>query len=121
METLLLGVNGGDNTEAVITTVTGAVLGRGLGPASNHHRVGLDKACQALQIAVDRALAHAQSRGTEDTDYASQPLWIRKDSGISAAVFGLSGVDGPEDQAAFTEWLKQLGCSYKFLICNDSE
>ena len=39
---LLLGVTGGDSTEAVITTVTGTVLGRGLGPASNHHRVGLE-------------------------------------------------------------------------------
>jgi N-acetylglucosamine kinase-like BadF-type ATPase len=121
METLLLGVNGGDSTEAVITTLTGSVLGRGLGPASNHHRVGLDKALQALRIAVDRALAHVHSRSPDSMAPHQEPLWIRRDSGISAAVFGLSGVDGPEDQAAFSSWLTGLGCPYKFLICNDSE
>jgi N-acetylglucosamine kinase-like BadF-type ATPase len=121
METLLLGVNGGDSTEAVITNVTGAVLGRGLGPASNHHRVGLDKACMALRIAVDRAIAHVHAREAGPLSLEKDPVWVRKESGISAAVFGLSGVDGPEDQAAFSTWLQKMGCPYKFIICNDSE
>jgi N-acetylglucosamine kinase-like BadF-type ATPase len=121
MEELLLGVNGGDSTEAVITTLTGAVLGRGLGPASNHHRVGLDRACQALRMAVDRAIAQVQAREPGPSFPDQAPLWARPDSGISAAVFGLSGVDGPEDQAAFASWLTQMGCPYKFIICNDSE
>jgi N-acetylglucosamine kinase-like BadF-type ATPase len=121
METLLLGVNGGDSTEAVITTLTGTVLGRGLGPASNHHRVGLDKACMALRMAIDRAIAHVQAREPGPSSPDAPPAWARRESGISAAVFGLSGVDGPEDQAAFSSWLTQMGCPYKFLICNDSE
>jgi N-acetylglucosamine kinase-like BadF-type ATPase len=121
METLLLGVNGGDSTEAVITTLTGTVLGRGLGPASNHHRVGLDKACMALRMAIDRAIAHVQAREPGLSTPDAPPAWARRESGISAAVFGLSGVDGPEDQAAFSSWLTQMGCPYKFLICNDSE
>jgi N-acetylglucosamine kinase-like BadF-type ATPase len=119
---LLLGVTGGDSTEAVITTLTGTVLGRGLGPASNHHRVGLENARNALRTTLDRAAAQAQARtgGAHAVNGHADPQWIR-DSGISAAVFGLSGVDGPEDEELFSSWLTSMGCKYKFLICNDSE
>jgi N-acetylglucosamine kinase-like BadF-type ATPase len=108
---LLLGVNGGDSTEAIITNMTGTVLGRGLGPASNHHRVGLESAREALRAAVDRAIAQANARGGNGVAMTA----------ISAACFGLSGVDGPDDEDLFRSWLSEMGCTYKVRICNDSE
>src|SRR5687767_7099102 len=97
---LLLGVNGGDTTEAVIATLDGTVVGRGLGPASNHHRVGLESAQEALRTAIERAVAQVLVRRGGDT------IGSMEDVGISAACFGLSGVDDPQDEQLFSSWLK---------------
>jgi N-acetylglucosamine kinase-like BadF-type ATPase len=110
---LLLGVDGGGHrTQAVVATTEGELLGRGLGPACNHHRVGIDAAREAVSTAIQGALTQVHS-----DEGAS---WARS-SRISAACFGLSGVDGPQDEALFSSWLKGLGCGFKFTIGNDSE
>ena len=45
---VLLGIDGGGpTTQAVVADLTGRILGRGLGPVSNHRRVGFDAATKA--------------------------------------------------------------------------
>jgi N-acetylglucosamine kinase-like BadF-type ATPase len=119
---LLLGVSGGNTTEAVIASLNGTVLGRGLGPACNHHRVGFEAARDAIALAVERAFAQAYVRsGASLPGDAKNALWARDEGGIQGACLGLSGVDGPEDERLFSEWLKSLGCSYPIRICNNAE
>ncbi len=118
---LLLGVEGGHTTQAVIAASSGEILGRGLGPPSNHHRVGIDAARRALQTAIEGAYAQVHSRQSglrSLNDEASD--WIRSGR-IGAACFGLSGVDGSADEALLSSWLLSLGCKFKLTICNDSE
>jgi N-acetylglucosamine kinase-like BadF-type ATPase len=119
---LLLGVNGADSTEAVIATMDGVILGRGLGPASNHHRVGIERAQEALRTTIERAVAQVRLRGGwragAPSDAAASPI---DEMGIRAACFGLSGVDEPRDQEAFNAWIPTLGQRIKYIVCNDSE
>jgi N-acetylglucosamine kinase-like BadF-type ATPase len=117
---LLLGVEGGHCTEAIIATADGRTLGRGLGPPSNHHRVGIEESRQALTIAIEGAFAqvHALRAGRGAFDDAAS--WAQV-GGIGAACFGLSGVDSPQDEALYSSWLMTLGCSFKYAIVNDSE
>jgi N-acetylglucosamine kinase-like BadF-type ATPase len=61
MDDLLLGVEGaGQATQAVIAGADGQVLGRGLGPPSNHHRVGFENARRNLVAAIEAALSAAR-------------------------------------------------------------
>jgi N-acetylglucosamine kinase-like BadF-type ATPase len=107
---LLLGVDGGQrSTQAVLATPDGQVLGRGLGPPSDHHRVGLEAACRAIQTAIEGALAQRMgARG-----------W--GDARIGAACFGLADVDTANDEALFASWLRSQGCAFKYRIVNDAE
>jgi N-acetylglucosamine kinase-like BadF-type ATPase len=113
---LLLGVHGGQMTQAILTTANGEILGRGLGPASNHHRVGFENATNALTTAIDAAFAQTQAG---QAALQSQASWTN--GFIGAACFGLSGVDGPHDQALYGSWLKSLGCTFRWTIGNGSE
>jgi N-acetylglucosamine kinase-like BadF-type ATPase len=115
---LLLGVDGGGlTTQAVITTLSGEVLGRGLGSPSNHHRVGIDSACQALKTAIDGAFAQvAGSRAL-----AQRASSWAQTGNIGAACFGLAGVDSPQDESLFARWLQDHGVTFKYTIRNDSE
>src|SRR5687767_14155702 len=116
---LLLGVDGGGlTTQAVVATVNGEVLGRGLGPPSNHHRVGIDSACQALRTAIDGAFAQIPIARAAAGEGA--PGWA-KSGGIARACFGLAGVDSPQDAEMFSSWLADIGCNFKYTIGNDSE
>jgi N-acetylglucosamine kinase-like BadF-type ATPase len=117
---LLLGVDGGGQaTQAVIATADGGVLGRGLGPPSNYHRVGVDSARRAVKTAIERAFLQPRDEGS-GLGPSATTAWPL-DGGIRAAFFGLSGVDGPEDEAAFLPWLRGLGCKFKVAIGNNSE
>ncbi len=119
---LLLGVNGADSTEAVIATVEGTVLGRGLGPASNHHRVGVASAQEAVQASIERAIAQVRLRKAWKSGLpATHHSAAIDDVGIRAACFGLSGIDEPRDEEIFRSWLPTLGKQFKFVVCNDSE
>src|SRR5207245_481299 len=97
---LLLGVEGsGVKTQAVIADRRGSVIGRGLAGSSNQHRVGLDKAFDALAIAIDAATAQAPPLPSS----AATSAWGPR---IAAACLGLSGVDQPQDQTIFADWLR---------------
>jgi N-acetylglucosamine kinase-like BadF-type ATPase len=114
---LLLGVDGGGHTtHAVIATLGGDVLGRGLGPPSNHHTVGLEGACRAMKTAIDGALAQVSS----SRDFDRTASWTQSRA-VAAACFGLAGVDGPHDEALFADWLAKQGCAFRFRVTNDAE
>src|SRR5687767_2030906 len=89
---LLLGVDGaGQTTQAVVATMNGEVLGRGLGPPSNYHRVGIDNSQRALTTAIEAALAAAHRAPDKPQSWAAH-------AGIVGACFGLAGVNGPADE-----------------------
>jgi N-acetylglucosamine kinase-like BadF-type ATPase len=112
---LLLGVEGsGVKTQTVVADRQGNVLGRGLGPSSNQHRVGLSKACDALRIAIEAAVVQvpASSRSAGSSGWGGR---------VAAACLGLSGVDQPSDQSLIAEWLKQQGVTSACKVLNSSE
>jgi N-acetylglucosamine kinase-like BadF-type ATPase len=120
---LLLAVDGGGtNTQALVTDLEGNVRSRGLGPSSNVHNVGFERACQAITTAVEGALA--QVRGSQSPAPAAHGpgaggRW--RASGIAAACFGLSGVDSAEDEAQISRWLTEQAVAPRFMVVNDSE
>jgi N-acetylglucosamine kinase-like BadF-type ATPase len=106
---------GGTKTQALATDLEGKVLGRGLGPGCNMHRVGFKGCTDAVQTAVDGALQHLVGpRGRGD-----QPAWHAVP--VAAACFGLSGIDSPADEQRFTEWLVKQRMTTRFRVFNDSE
>jgi N-acetylglucosamine kinase-like BadF-type ATPase len=113
--TLLLGVDGGGSTtEAVVADIEGRVLGRGRGPASNHHRVGLDGFRQAMTAAIEGAVQDA----TGARPGANGHAWPQS---VASACFGLAGVDTPEDVQLVTTWARQQGLAAPLQVVNDSE
>jgi N-acetylglucosamine kinase-like BadF-type ATPase len=117
---LLLGVEGGHCTEAIIATADGRCLGRGLGPPSNHHRVGIEASRKALAIAIEGAFAQVNAQRVGLRSFEEGASW-QDGGGIGAACFGLSGVDSAQDEALYSSWLTGLGVPFKFAIVNDSE
>src|SRR5262249_22845390 len=95
---VLLGVDGGGSTtQAVVTDLGGHVIGRGLGPACNHRKVGFELATRALTTAIEGALGQVLGpRVGEGRAWSTV--------GIAAACFGLAGVDTSSDQELFTQW-----------------
>jgi N-acetylglucosamine kinase-like BadF-type ATPase len=117
---LLLGVDGGHTTQAVVANLNGDILGRGLGPPSNHHRVGIEAARRAVQTAIEGAFAQVHKTSHVRSITETGPAWVHSGR-IAAACFGLSGVDGPGDEALFGSWLQGLGCKFRFTVGNDSD
>ncbi len=112
---LLLAVDGGGTkTEAIVADVDGRVLARGVGPASNLHSVGFEQFSRSLSTAVDKAL-----RGVLGALTPGAPAW--RSARIEAACFGLSGVDGPEDEAEVSRWVREQRIAETFSVMNDSE
>lgn len=117
---ILLAVDGGGtNTQALVTDTEGNVQSRGLGPSSNLHNVGFERACQAIATAVDGALAQVRGPVSPAVAGAGSGRW--RAAGIAAACFGLSGVDSAEDEAQISRWLKEQAISPRFMVVNDSE
>jgi N-acetylglucosamine kinase-like BadF-type ATPase len=114
-ELLLVVDGGGTKTQAVVTDLSGAVLGRGLGPSSNLHNVGLEETCRALTVAIEGALIHVLGPAVR----AAGPGW--RSARIAAACFGLSGVDAPEDEAVISRWVREQGVAPRFTVVNDGE
>jgi N-acetylglucosamine kinase-like BadF-type ATPase len=111
----LIGVDGGGTkTQAVVSDLQGTVLARGLGGASNHKRVGFERACEAITGAVDGALGPVLSNKT-----TVRPLW--RSGRVAAACFGLSGIDSPEDEAPLLAWAKAQGFAPVLSVVNDTE
>ncbi|HUG53720.1 MAG TPA: BadF/BadG/BcrA/BcrD ATPase family protein [Vicinamibacteria bacterium] len=119
---LLLAVDGGGtSTQALVTDLDGQVLARGLGPSSNLHNVGFERACAAIATAVGGALAqvrapHSHGAGPAPT---GGPGW--GEAGVAAACLGLSGVDSAQDEAQVSRWVEQQGLAGRFVVVNDSE
>jgi N-acetylglucosamine kinase-like BadF-type ATPase len=109
---VFLGVDGGGSkTQALVTDESGRVLGRGLGPSSNHNNVGYDNTWRALEAAVEGALRPVLA--------AQGSCWA--ETNIAAACFGLAGVDSREDEQTVSDWLRRQGLKCKFTVLNDAE
>jgi N-acetylglucosamine kinase-like BadF-type ATPase len=112
---LLLGVDGGGSTtQAVVADLDGRILGRGLGPGCNHHKVGLDFATRALAIAIGGALDQVVGPRAGE----GRP-WSRAD--IPAACFGLAGIDSQADSDLIARWVREQGITADPVVVNDSE
>ncbi|MFO0723316.1 MAG: BadF/BadG/BcrA/BcrD ATPase family protein [Myxococcota bacterium] len=84
MSRLVLGVDGGGTkTQALVADEAGRILGEGRAGGSNYAAAGEEAAAQALRAAIDAALASAG--GSQER--------------LAAAGLGLSGFDGPPEQA----------------------
>ena len=64
-------------------------------------------------MAVDGALINATGRLPEGSTW--------RETGVAAACFGLAGIDGPEDEAQLTGWVKEQALAERFVVVNDSE
>jgi N-acetylglucosamine kinase-like BadF-type ATPase len=112
---ILLGIDGGGpTTQAVAADLTGHIIGRGLGPACNHRRVGFEAATKAMATAIEGALG--QVVGMRSGDGRS---WRRVR--VAAACFGLAGVDSTEDRELISKWIRQEGITPRAVVVNDSE
>jgi N-acetylglucosamine kinase-like BadF-type ATPase len=110
---LLLAVDGGGTkTLAVVADLEGHVLGRGLGPGSNPYAVGFLQFSEAVTGAVQAALRPVLGPQKDGFGHNGR---------IAAACFGMAGVDGPEDEAAVTAWVRQQEVAPSFLVVNDVE
>jgi len=115
---LLLGVSGGHTTQAVIAISDGTVMGRGIGPGSNHHRTGIEKARQAVLTAIEGAFISMHEAPELSLMPGTAASWATR---IRAACFGLSVIDGPQDEELFRSWLRSLGCQFPLMVGNDSD
>lgn len=101
---LLLGVDGGGSkTHAVLSDETGREIGSGAAGPSNYQYVGLVRAAQAIDTAIQQAFDQA---GLErrPADFAG---------------FGLGGIDTPQEIAEMKRWVIQRGWAHSFVIVND--
>jgi N-acetylmuramic acid 6-phosphate etherase len=115
-EVVLAVDGGGTKTQALIADLDGNILGRGLGPGSNSHRDGFEEGCKAVRIAAEAAL---QSVTVGRSNASGEPAWRR--ARIVAACFGLAGIDGPEDEAEFSGWVRREAITDNYRVLNDSE
>jgi N-acetylglucosamine kinase-like BadF-type ATPase len=112
-ERVLLGVDGGTHTQAVLSDLDGRVLGRGRGGASNPRMVGPETAKEAIATAVEGAfLAAFGPRARSTTDRRER---------VAAACFGLAGVDTAADEALVASWIREQGLASKLRVVNDTE
>ncbi len=111
---VLLGVDGGGSkTLALVSDLRGKILGKGGSSSSNHHRVGKERAFEALTQAIDAALLEAFRTPEGD------PTALRKR--IAAACFGLASVDRPADQKMFSHMVENHGLAPTYQVVNDAE
>jgi N-acetylglucosamine kinase-like BadF-type ATPase len=102
---LVLGVDAGaTKTHALVADGDGRVLGFGAGGAANWETAGIEGTAEALQGAVRGAL---ESAGVGEGD-------------LSAAGYGLAGLDWPSDEALLAGVLDELGIMSPRVIVNDA-
>jgi len=103
--TLVLGIDGGGTkTHAVIADADGTVRGFATSGPANWEVVGLRGAGESLREAAGRAL---QAAAAEIGD-------------VTAAVFGLAGIDWDSDLPRMTAEVEQLGVAGAVEVTNDS-
>ncbi|HKE17678.1 MAG TPA: BadF/BadG/BcrA/BcrD ATPase family protein [Kofleriaceae bacterium] len=104
---LFAGVDGGGSrTRALLGDAGGRVLGAGNGPPSNHYAVGADGAMAAIAGALAAAAAQAGLDSTPE---------------LTAACFGLAGVNRPADQELLERALRERGFAPRTAVVNDVE
>lgn len=95
---------GGTKTHALVADESGEVLGVGRAGPGNWEGVGLDGALAALRQAVGEALAAARTSPQE----------------VTAAAYGLAGLDWPSDEARLRPLVEELGLSGPSVLVNDT-
>jgi N-acetylglucosamine kinase-like BadF-type ATPase len=91
MPPIVLGLDGGgSHTVAVLLDGRGRDLARGVSGPSNHQSVGVEAAQQAVRAAITAAL-----------DTAGHPR-------LSAACWGMAGLDRPEDERILAEMARSV-------------
>jgi N-acetylglucosamine kinase len=99
----VLGLDGGgSHTQCVILDQSGSEIGRGVGGASNHQSVGVDEAKRAIAESMEKALLAA-----------GNPT-------ISAACWGMAGLDRPEDEKIIQQIAEQLLPQIQVKVVHDS-
>lgn len=99
----VLGLDGGgSHTQCVILDQSGAEIGRGVGGASNHQSVGVEAAAQAISKTMKSAL-----------EAAGNPS-------LSAACWGMAGLDRAEDEQIIQGIAKQLLPKIPVKVVHDS-
>jgi N-acetylglucosamine kinase-like BadF-type ATPase len=95
---------GGTKTHALVADESGEVLGVGRAGTGNWEGVGLDGALAALRRAVGEALSAARTSPQE----------------VTAAGYGLAGLDWPSDEARLRPLVEELGLSGPSVLVNDT-
>jgi len=95
---------GGTKTHALVADESGEVLGIGRAGTGNWEGVGLDGALAALRQAVGEALSAARTSPRE----------------VTAAGYGLAGLDWPSDEARLRPLVEELGLSGPSVLVNDT-
>ncbi len=95
---------GGTKTHALVADEAGEVLGVGRAGPGNWEGVGLEGARAALRQAVGEALAAARTSPQE----------------VTAAAYGLAGLDWPSDEARLRPLVDGLGLSGPSVLVNDT-
>lgn len=102
---LYLGVDaGGTKTHALIADQTGNIKGVGRAGPGNWENVGLEGTFCALNQAVDEALTSA----------------VVSVADLSAAGYGLAGIDWPSDKERLTPVVERLGVPGPGILVNDA-
>jgi N-acetylglucosamine kinase-like BadF-type ATPase len=103
---LVIGIDGGaSHTVAVLADArTGEARGRGEAGPSNMQAVGVPKALQALDMAVDAAFMRAGVPRAK----------------VAAAALGLAGVDGSEGLDVVRGWSAEVRLADRLSVANDA-
>lgn len=103
--TVVLGVDGGGRkTHAVVADAEGTLLGIGRAGAANWEVVEIEGAAAAIAAASDQALAAANLERAD----------------VEAAVFGLAGLDWPDDLERMEPAVAALGFGGSHRLVNDA-
>jgi N-acetylglucosamine kinase-like BadF-type ATPase len=100
---MVLGIDGGGTHTVALLAEGNTVLGRGESGPSNMHAVGMTRACQSLEEAIQAAFAAA---GVE-------PGTVR------SACLGLAGADRPEEKELLTQWAERIRLAERVELTSD--
>jgi N-acetylglucosamine kinase-like BadF-type ATPase len=107
-EDLILAVDGGaSKTDVLVLGADGTVVGSARGEGSNHQFFGMDAAMEAVEAAVDTAMAQAGA------DSGTRPV-------AGTGVFCMAGLDLPVDEERLAEAIGSRGWVGTASIFNDS-